>query len=213
MDLMRGDVVKADCAACHHVALLTPNFLPRLGLSSSAKIPDLKRRVRCRGCGARGRAVVSAKWGVRNQKLPYNVRRIRVQFRVPHRRHTTKMRAIRTDNPQGEHSNCVNRSQTSTEGKSMKYAEYFRKLARRCRVLSKTAADPELVEQARVWAVDFADEADKVERRAVDRDRYPVARSVRSSWARRPAEIRDQRKYATSGSRDDGKRRWHHHGS
>ena len=76
----------------------------------------------------------------------------------------------------------------------MKYAEYFRTLARRCRVLSKTAADPELVEQARVWAVDFADEADKVERRAVDRDRYPVARSVRSSWAQRPAEIRVRRK-------------------
>ena len=72
----------------------------------------------------------------------------------------------------------------------MKYAEYFRKLARRCRVLSKTAADPELVEQARVWAVDFADEADKVERCAVDRDRYPVARSVRSSWSQRSAEIR-----------------------
>ena len=76
----------------------------------------------------------------------------------------------------------------------MKYVEYSRRLARRCRVLSKTAADPELVEQARVWAVDFADEADKVERRAVDRDRYPVARSVRSSWSQRPAEIHGRRK-------------------
>ena len=63
----------------------------------------------------------------------------------------------------------------------MKYEEYFRKLARRCRVLSKTAVDPELVDQMRLWAVDFADEADKVERRAVERDRYPVARSVRFS--------------------------------
>ena len=63
----------------------------------------------------------------------------------------------------------------------MKYAEDFRELARRCCVLSKTAVDPELVDQMRLWAVDFADEADKVERRAVQRDRYPVARSVRSS--------------------------------
>ena len=63
----------------------------------------------------------------------------------------------------------------------MKYAEDFHKLARRCSVLSKTAVDPELVDQMRLWAVDFADEADKVERRAVQRDRYPVARSVRSS--------------------------------
>ena len=63
----------------------------------------------------------------------------------------------------------------------MKYAEDFRKLARRCCVLSKTAVDPELIDQIRLWAVDFADEADEVERRAVERDRYPVARSVRSS--------------------------------
>ena len=32
-DLGRGDFVKVDCAACHHVALLTPDFLLRLGLS------------------------------------------------------------------------------------------------------------------------------------------------------------------------------------
>jgi len=54
--------VKVDCAACQHVALLTPEFLLRLGLSPSAKVLDLKGRGRCRGCGARGRAVVSVKW-------------------------------------------------------------------------------------------------------------------------------------------------------
>jgi hypothetical protein len=32
-DLGRSDFVKVDCAACHHVALLTPEFLLRLGLS------------------------------------------------------------------------------------------------------------------------------------------------------------------------------------
>jgi hypothetical protein len=32
------------------VALLTPEFLRRLGLSPQAKVLDLKGRVRCRGC-------------------------------------------------------------------------------------------------------------------------------------------------------------------
>jgi hypothetical protein len=62
-DLRQGEFVKVDCAACHHVALLTPEFLFRFGLSPHAKVLDLKWRVRCRGCGARGQAVVSIKWG------------------------------------------------------------------------------------------------------------------------------------------------------
>ena len=62
-DLGRSDLVQINCAACHHVALLRPDFLLRLGLSPQAKVLDLKGRVRCRGCGARGRAVVSVKWG------------------------------------------------------------------------------------------------------------------------------------------------------
>jgi len=62
-DLGRGDLVQVDCAACHHVALLTPDFLLRLGLSPQAKVLDLKGRVRCRGCGAKGRALVSVRWG------------------------------------------------------------------------------------------------------------------------------------------------------
>jgi ribosomal protein S27E len=61
-DLGRGDFVKVDCAACHHVALLTPEALLRIGLRSGAKVLDLKGQFRCRGCGARGRAVVSIKW-------------------------------------------------------------------------------------------------------------------------------------------------------
>ena len=47
---------------------------------------------------------------------------------------------------------------------AMSVAEYFRKLARRCRRLSKTVAEPEVVEQIQVWAVDLADEADRAER-------------------------------------------------
>jgi hypothetical protein len=62
-DLGHGDLVKVDCAACHYVALLTRDFLLRFGLSPQAKVLDLKERVRCRGCGGRGRAVVSVKWG------------------------------------------------------------------------------------------------------------------------------------------------------
>ena len=62
-DLERGDLVQVDCAACHHVALLTPDFLLKLGLSAQTKVLDLKARVRCRGCGAKGRAVVSVRWG------------------------------------------------------------------------------------------------------------------------------------------------------
>jgi hypothetical protein len=34
----------------------------KLGLSPAAKVLDLKLRFRCRGCGARGLAVVSIKW-------------------------------------------------------------------------------------------------------------------------------------------------------
>jgi hypothetical protein len=58
-----GDFVKIDCAKCSHTALLTPASLARLGLEPRHKVLDLKDRVRCRGCGIRGRAVVSIKWG------------------------------------------------------------------------------------------------------------------------------------------------------
>ena len=57
-----GDFVKVDCAACHHLALLTPAALLRVGLSPAAKVLDLKGKLRCRGCGRKGRAVVSIKW-------------------------------------------------------------------------------------------------------------------------------------------------------
>ena len=56
-DLGPGDFVKVDCAACHHVALLTPEALLRVGLSRTAKVLDLKGRFRCRACGRKGRAV------------------------------------------------------------------------------------------------------------------------------------------------------------
>jgi len=61
-DLGHGDLVKIGCANCHHVALLTQTALLRAGLSPAAKVLDLKGRFRCRGCGGKGRAVVSIKW-------------------------------------------------------------------------------------------------------------------------------------------------------
>jgi hypothetical protein len=61
-DLSLGDLGKADCAACHHVALLTPGVLSKLGLSPTAKVLDVALRFRCRRCRAKGRAVVSIKW-------------------------------------------------------------------------------------------------------------------------------------------------------
>ena len=69
-DLGQSDFVKVDCAACHHVALLSPEFLLRLGLSPQAKVLDLKDRVRCRGCGAKRRAVVSVKWPAEVSRKP-----------------------------------------------------------------------------------------------------------------------------------------------
>ena len=44
---------------------------------------------------------------------------------------------------------------------------HLREQARKCRVLAKTAIDPELIEQLRIWSVELADEADTVERHAV----------------------------------------------
>ena len=40
-DLGSGDLLRVDCAACHHLALLTPKSLLRLVLSPQAKMLDL----------------------------------------------------------------------------------------------------------------------------------------------------------------------------
>ena len=62
-DLGQGDFVRIDCAACHHVAVLTSEALLRAGLSAAAKVLDLKGRFRCRGCGRKERAVVFGRSG------------------------------------------------------------------------------------------------------------------------------------------------------
>jgi hypothetical protein len=61
-DLGPGDFAKVDCSVCDHIALLAPAFLFRLGLEPRHKVLDLKGRVRCRGCGVRGRANIGVKW-------------------------------------------------------------------------------------------------------------------------------------------------------
>jgi hypothetical protein len=52
----------------------------------------------------------------------------------------------------------------------MPNASYFRELARRCCALAKVTIEPEVKEQLRLWAVEFADQADEAERRATGRE-------------------------------------------
>ena len=44
----------------------------------------------------------------------------------------------------------------------------LRERARRCRALAKTAVEPEVIEQLRVWAVELAEEADQTEWHAAE---------------------------------------------
>ena len=44
----------------------------------------------------------------------------------------------------------------------------LREQARRCRVLSKTAVEPEVIEQLRVWSVELAEEAEQTEWRVAE---------------------------------------------
>jgi hypothetical protein len=63
-DLGPGDFVKVECAACGHVELLAPDQLRIKGIALPPYTPvlDLERRLRCRECDARGKAVVSVRW-------------------------------------------------------------------------------------------------------------------------------------------------------
>jgi hypothetical protein len=62
-DLKAGDFVMVECASCGHDGLIHLAALPSLGLGSDERIVDLAPRLRCRECDARGKAVVSIKWG------------------------------------------------------------------------------------------------------------------------------------------------------
>ena len=61
-DLKPGDFVVVECGACGHDGLIHPSALPSLGLGPDERVVDLAPRLRCRGCDARGKAVVSIKW-------------------------------------------------------------------------------------------------------------------------------------------------------
>jgi hypothetical protein len=50
----------------------------------------------------------------------------------------------------------------------------LREQARKCRALSKTAVEPEVIEQLRVWAVELAEEADQTECRAGEGEIKPL---------------------------------------
>jgi hypothetical protein len=62
-DLGPSDFVLVECAACGHDALIHPSALPRLRFQPSDLVLGLEHRLRCRECDARGKAVVSIKWG------------------------------------------------------------------------------------------------------------------------------------------------------
>jgi hypothetical protein len=51
----------------------------------------------------------------------------------------------------------------------------LREQARRCRALSKTAVEPEVIEQLRVWAVELAAEADVAEWQPPDGEVQPLS--------------------------------------
>jgi hypothetical protein len=61
-DLGPGHQVVVNCVVCDHTGLLPAEFPLRLGLSHHTKLLDLQRRMRCRECGVRGRALVSVRW-------------------------------------------------------------------------------------------------------------------------------------------------------
>ncbi len=47
----------------------------------------------------------------------------------------------------------------------MSEAEYFRDKARRCRELLALALKPEVIEQLRLWAIEFDEQADSAEKK------------------------------------------------
>jgi hypothetical protein len=51
----------------------------------------------------------------------------------------------------------------------------LREQARRCRALSRTAIEPDVIEQLRVWSVELAEEAERAEWRAAERDETIVS--------------------------------------
>jgi hypothetical protein len=58
-DLGPAGRIKVECGGCKRVGLIAA---AGLGLPSHTAVLDLKHVLRCQGCGAKGRAVVSVLW-------------------------------------------------------------------------------------------------------------------------------------------------------
>jgi hypothetical protein len=58
-DLGPDDRIKVECGSCKRVGLIAAIGL---GLPPSTSVLDLKHWLRCQGCGAKGRTVVSIIW-------------------------------------------------------------------------------------------------------------------------------------------------------
>ena len=62
-DLKPGDLVRVECT-CGHEELIPAMALSQgLRLRPDERIVDLEPRLRCRECDAKGKAVVSVRWG------------------------------------------------------------------------------------------------------------------------------------------------------
>ena len=59
----------------------------------------------------------------------------------------------------------------------MRDPENLREQARRCRTLAKTAIEPGVIEQLRVWSIELADEADAAERETAETKENATLRS------------------------------------
>jgi hypothetical protein len=62
-DLGAGDFVRVECTVCRHEELIPASgFLVGLRLPPNTRVLDLKPKLRCRECDAKGKAVVSIRW-------------------------------------------------------------------------------------------------------------------------------------------------------
>jgi len=59
----------------------------------------------------------------------------------------------------------------------MRDPQNLREQARKCRTLAKTAIEPGVIEQLRVWSVELADEADAAERESAETKESPSLHS------------------------------------
>jgi len=61
-------------------------------------------------------------------------------------------------------------------------ANYLREQAKRCRALAKTAVEPDIIEQLRLWSVELADEADAVERQGAESEETCLGSRQPHGW-------------------------------